>query len=95
MTTEQMIRGIYGLRNIFNNKWYIGQSINISKRKHDHFLRLKRGAHYSPYLQRAFSKYGENGFEFVILEKTTEGELNKSIPWSKARRESQKHDLKN
>jgi group I intron endonuclease len=60
--------GIYGIRNIVNGKWYIGQSVNIHKRKCLHFSFLNRGVHFSKHLQSAYSKYGASSFEFHILE---------------------------
>jgi group I intron endonuclease len=60
--------GIYGIRNMVNGKWYIGQSVNIEKRKQVHFTQLKYGAHHNQHLQMAYQKYGEDSFEFRILE---------------------------
>jgi group I intron endonuclease len=60
--------GIYGIRNTANGKWYVGQSVNIEKRKQVHFTQLKYGAHYNQHLQAAYQKYGEDNFEFRILE---------------------------
>lgn len=46
---------------------YIGKSINIKKRKREHFNRLRRNTHENSKLQRAFNKYGEVNFEFDVL----------------------------
>lgn len=64
--------GIYGIKNIVNGKWYIGQSVNIDKRKGIHFSFLNRLAHYNHHLQEAFKKYGASSFEFQVLEEVSE-----------------------
>lgn len=65
---EDNIQGIYIIINKLNNKAYIGQSINIKNRWRNHFQRLKYNHHYNEHLQRAWNKYGEENFEFSILE---------------------------
>ena len=62
------ICGIYGLYCEPDEKWYVGQSINVSCRVADHFRRLRNGKHTNSYLQRAFNKYGEACFLVVVLE---------------------------
>lgn len=65
---RQKIIGVYLILNIINNKKYIGSSINIEHRKYEHFLKLKNNIHNNRYLQRAFNKYGEENFKFIIIE---------------------------
>lgn len=65
------ICGIYGIRNIVTNNLYIGQSIDIKRRREVHFSALKHGRHENLHLQRSFLKHGANNFKFIILEKTT------------------------
>jgi group I intron endonuclease len=60
--------GIYGIKNSENGKWYIGQSVRMMRRKTAHFVDLRCGRHGNEYLQRAFLKYGEQCFEFHIIE---------------------------
>ena len=62
--------GIYKITNLKNNKGYIGQSSDIKKRWRNHKFELKNNIHNNPYLQNAFNKYGEEAFEFRIIEKT-------------------------
>lgn len=57
---------IYVIKNIKNNKFYVGSTLNITKRKHRHFYELKYQRHHSIYLQRAYNKYGKNSFVFMI-----------------------------
>ena len=47
---------------------YVGQSINIMKRKENHISRLRTGKHDNSLLQRAFNKYGESFYKFQALE---------------------------
>ena len=63
--------GIYLIQNTVNNKCYIGQSINISKRwrRHINDAFNPNSNSYEYLLQRAIRKYGVENFTFqVILE---------------------------
>ena len=59
--------GIYEIRNIANNKIYIGSSINISNRFIEHRKHLRKGCHINSKLQRAWNKYGEDSFVFSVI----------------------------
>lgn len=59
---------IYIIRNRINGKFYLGSTNNYHKRKLRHFNKLKKQKHHSIYLQRAFNKYSEKNFEFIIIE---------------------------
>ena len=63
-----MIGYIYIIRNNVNGKFYIGSTNNYHKRKLKHFNQLRKNKHHSIYLQRAFNKYKETSFEFIIIE---------------------------
>ena len=63
-----MNSGIYEIRNIINNKSYIGSSKNLNHRRSTHFYDLRNSKHKNPHLQRSFNKHGENNFIFSILE---------------------------
>ena len=74
----EIINGIiYGSRNIVNGKWYIGQSINYKQRKYDH-LRRARHNYDRCIFHAAIRKYGEDAFEWTLLESDihTYDELN-------------------
>lgn len=60
--------GIYQIRNLINNKVYIGSSKNIQKRfiTHKRLLRKNKSPHVA--LQRAWNKYGEDNFLFEIIK---------------------------
>jgi group I intron endonuclease len=61
--------GIYFIRNIINNKVYIGSSSNIYRRYLCHRQRLLTDKHHCKHLQNSVNKYGINNFEFKIIAK--------------------------
>lgn len=75
--------GIYQIRNLINNKIYIGSSRNLSQREKAHFRQLELNKHHSIKLQRAYNKYGKNNFKFEIIELVNNIEelLNREQYW--------------
>ena len=73
---NDMYTGIYCIKNIINDKRYIGQSKDCVERKTQHFSILRLGKHYNKYLQSDWNTYGENNFEFTILEKCQKEKLD-------------------
>jgi group I intron endonuclease len=71
-----IVCGIYGWKNVVNGKWYIGQSVNVYERKCTHLQKARRGRHHNAHFQSAFTKYGENSFEFYVLEEVPENLLD-------------------
>lgn len=63
---KDKISGIYYIKNIINNKLYVGQSIDVYTRLSRHKTDL-RGGRDSKHLQKAYDKYGEDNFEFVLF----------------------------
>ncbi len=61
--------GIYVIWSSFNNRVYIGSTKNLNCRWTHHKHKLRDGTHHNVFLQRTFNKYGENIFEFGILER--------------------------
>ena len=55
---------------------YIGQSSDIENRWVKHINFLKNGKHHNKHLQAAWKFYGEENFEFSVIEECTEKELN-------------------
>ena len=73
---KDIICGIYSIENIVNHKKYIGQSVNIKSRWRHHKTDLNSGIHDNDYLQKSWNKYGEQNFEFKILEECSDDKLN-------------------
>lgn len=68
MATEPKITGIYKIVNTINGHKYVGSGMSIKGRWRTHLHYLRQNKHHSPYLQRAWNKYGEESFEFIIIE---------------------------
>lgn len=64
------------IRNLIDNKVYIGQSLDIHERWKQHEKLLYKGTHHSKYLQNAWNKHGKENFEFSILMECEENKLN-------------------
>lgn len=60
--------GIYLIRNVINDKIYIGSTSNLKIRRNKHISDLKNNKHHSYHLQKAYNKYGESNFQFIIIE---------------------------
>lgn len=60
--------GLYKIVNETNDKFYIGSSVNIRDRFYNHKSKLNRNIHDNCYLQRAWNKYGEDNFNFIVLK---------------------------
>ena len=69
------ICGIYVIKNKINGKFYIGSSDDIRHRWYEHSYKLKRNKHNNTHLQNAWNKYGENNFEFLIVERCNNEDL--------------------
>lgn len=64
-----MNSGIYKIVNTVNGKFYIGSAINFERRWALHLSLLRRNMHHNIKLQRAWLKYGEPAFEFIVVER--------------------------
>lgn len=60
--------GIYAIENAINGKRYYGSAVNLRMRKSQHWTLLSLNKHYNQHLQRAWNKYGEDSFSFVVIE---------------------------
>lgn len=67
-----MNSGIYVIRHNQTGVVYVGSALNIKKRWRDHRRELLRGKHHSIRLQNSWNKYGEQAFEFIVLEPVTQ-----------------------
>jgi len=70
-----MKSGIYKITCLKNKKIYIGSSNDCIQRYSKHIWALKNNKHHNKYLQSAFLKYGEENFEFEIIESVEENSL--------------------
>lgn len=71
------MKGIYLIRCDSENKIYIGQSNNITKRYTAHLSKLRLKKHPNSYLQEAFDKYGEKDFICEVLFEVKDDKSNK------------------
>lgn len=60
--------GVYKIYCKSNEKAYIGSSCDVKRRMQQHKSALRSNRHINEHLQSAWNKYGENNFEFVLLE---------------------------
>lgn len=74
----EAICGIYKIENLINNKCYIGQSINVTRRwiAHKSASQNIKSKNYEYPLYKAFRKYGLENFSFSILEECSKDLLN-------------------
>jgi group I intron endonuclease len=59
---------IYKIRNVVNEHYYVGSTVDSRKRFWAHRKALRLGKHDCLHLQRAWVKYGEDCFKFEIVE---------------------------
>lgn len=62
---------IYKIRNVVNQKFYVGSTTNSKERFRTHRNKLRSGKHHTPHLQAAWGKYGEECFVFEVVEEIT------------------------
>lgn len=74
----EKVCGIYKITNLINGKCYIGQSVDIYERWHQH----KYADYKESVIHTAIKKYGIENFSFEIIEKIHQAELNeREIYW--------------
>jgi len=59
---------VYCIRNLINEKRYVGSAVHFQKRWSAHRVALRKGSHPNIKLQRAWNKHGESVFVFEVLE---------------------------
>lgn len=63
--------GIYKIINNINDKFYIGSSIDLDKRRRDHFnMKNKSGC---TLIRAAMKKHGSENFKFIVMEQINAG----------------------
>jgi hypothetical protein len=60
--------GVYCIKNLKNNKLYIGESKVPIDREHKHWSKLRLKKHENPHLQSDYNKYGAEQFVFEMLQ---------------------------
>ena len=65
---KQLTPGIYLIRNIENNKIYIGSTKHLEKRRDEHYSALYNKKHANIKLQASYDIHGPTKFTFEILE---------------------------
>jgi group I intron endonuclease len=63
---------IYRILNVATDQFYIGSSVNVRRRRWEHWDSLKKGKHHCDALQAAWAEYGEDAFEFEVIEEVTD-----------------------
>jgi group I intron endonuclease len=71
-----MICGIYKI--VGPSGFYVGSSVRIEQRWYNHRRALDRGDHANEILQRAWDKYGEANFTFVVIHECSRDELDQA-----------------
>jgi hypothetical protein len=61
-------KGIYCVKNIQNGKIFLASSLNLKGVLNKHKMQLAVGTHFNTSLQQDWNVFGENAFNFEILE---------------------------
>lgn len=72
---------IYAIKCLTNGKFYVGHARIFRSRMTRHASYLKRDAHHSEKLQRAYNKYGISSFEISILEYAEKKLCETEVKW--------------
>lgn len=69
------ITGVYYIRNVLNDKYYIGSSKDVERRLKTHKQHLEKGCHNCRVLQKDYDNLGLNNFEFKLIEQIDNEDL--------------------
>lgn len=68
-TRDNKKSGVYLIKNLINNKVYVGQSFNIHRRMIEHINLLKnKSLDENRYLIEDWFKYGRDNFQYIVVE---------------------------
>jgi group I intron endonuclease len=59
---------VYAITHLASGRVYVGSASNISVRWKNHLITLRNKTHRNRFLQRAWNKYGESAFQWLIIE---------------------------
>lgn len=68
MAYKMVLAYIYKIEHKESGRCYIGHSLNLVRRRWDHWSLLRTNSHHSPYLQNVWNKHGEEAFCFSVME---------------------------
>lgn len=63
---------IYKIVNVATENFYVGSAVKPKRRKWEHWAALKKGTHHCAALQAAWDVFGEDAFEFVVIEEVAD-----------------------
>lgn len=66
--------GVFQIRNLTNEKVFVGASMNLDGIFNRHRFQLNAGSHPSKELQKDWSEFGAENFEFEVLEELNQRE---------------------
>jgi group I intron endonuclease len=65
---------IYKITCVVTDDFYVGSAVKPKRRRWEHWDALKKGRHHCASLQRAWNEYGEDAFEFEVVEEVEDEE---------------------
>ncbi|UAY50751.1 GIY-YIG nuclease family protein [Ferruginibacter albus] len=74
--------GVFQIRNTVNGKIFISSAVNLDAIRNSNFAQLRFGAHRNEELQKDWNQYGEENFQFEILDEIKQDET-KVVDYSK------------
>lgn len=74
-----MTQVIYKIVNLVNDKFYVGSTIHKKVRFRQHRRLLRSNRHHCKHLQAAWNKYGEDKFDFRVIEEVADSENLEAI----------------
>ena len=63
-----MTSAIYAIVNNVTRDMYVGSAVAVNRRWNAHRCNLRKGTHHCKHLQNAHAKYGEDSFDWEIIE---------------------------
>ncbi|MGQ3209532.1 GIY-YIG nuclease family protein [Shinella sp.] len=65
---------IYELKNTITQERYVGSTKSAKRRRGEHFSNMRRNRHENCLVQASYDQYGEEAFEFAVLEECEDAE---------------------
>lgn len=70
--------GVFGIRNLINNRIYIGSSVNLEAMWNRIRLQLNFGSYFNSKLQKEWKEFGEDNFRYEIISEIKQDENDNS-----------------